>query len=110
MCLSPRCSVPSLSQSEATPGPFAPTPGVSESSWKVGDAQASVISRTEIRGGLRGAWVAQSVKRPALDFSSGHDLAVHEIKPHVRLCTGSLEPAWDSLSPLSLCPSLTLNK
>ena len=29
------------------------------------------------------AWVAQSVKH--LDFSSGHDLSVHEFKSHVRL-------------------------
>ena len=50
---------------------------------------------------LQGAWVAQSVKCPTLDFSSGHDLPVHEIEPCVRLCADSAEPAWDSL-PLSL--------
>ena len=33
----------------------------------------------------KGAWVAQSVKHPTLDFSSGHDLTV------VRL-----SPAWGS--------------
>ena len=27
------------------------------------------------------AWVALSVKHPTLDFGSGHDLTVHEIKP-----------------------------
>ena len=32
----------------------------------------------------RGAWVAQSVKRPTLDFSSGHDLTVRGFEP----CTG----------------------
>ena len=30
--------------------------------------------------------VAQSVRCPTLDFSSGRNLAVHEIDPHVRLC------------------------
>ena len=52
----------------------------------------------------RGVWVAQSVKRPTLDFGSGHDLTVCESEPHVWLCAGSVEPAWDSLA-LSLCPS-----
>ena len=49
---------------------------------------------------------AQSVKCPTLDFSSGHDLTVCEIEPCVGLCTDSMEPVWDSLSP-SLCPSPT---
>ena len=39
-----------------------------------------------------------------LDFSSGHDLTVREIKPCVGLCADSTEPASDSVS-LSLCPS-----
>ena len=56
-------------------------------------------------GLYRDAWVAQSVKRPALDFSSGHDLTVRGFESHVGLCPGSTEPAWDSVSPsLSLCP------
>ena len=50
-------------------------------------------------------WVVQSVERPTLDFSSGHDLAVCDFKPHVGLCADSAEPAWDSVF-LSL--SLTL--
>lgn len=55
-----------------------------------------------------GAWVAQSVKHPTLDFSSGHDFVVHEIKPSIGLCFDSTEPAWDSLSPpLSALPPLT---
>ena len=54
----------------------------------------------------RGTWVAQSVKCPTLDFSSDHDLMVCEFKPHVRLCTGSTEPAWDSLSPSLFAPPL----
>ena len=53
----------------------------------------------------RDAWVAQLVGHPTFDFSSGHDLTVLGIEPHVGLCTGSVEPAWDSpsLSSLSLC-------
>ena len=49
----------------------------------------------------QGTWGAQSVKRPTLGFGSGHDLTVHEFKPHVRLLSvlGSL------LGILSLCPS-----
>ena len=49
-----------------------------------------------------GAWVAQSVKHPILGFGSGHDLKVHEFKPHVGLCTDSVEPAWDLSLPLFL--------
>ena len=52
---------------------------------------------------LQGAWVAQSVKHPTLNFSSAHDLIVMRPSPS----SGSvlrLEPGWDSLS-LSLCPS-----
>ena len=43
--------------------------------------------------------MAQSVKRPTLDFGSGHDLVVCEIEPWVGLSADSVEPAWDSLSP-----------
>ena len=28
-----------------------------------------------------GAWVAESVKHPTLDFGSGHDFTVHGFKP-----------------------------
>ena len=67
------------------------------------------------RSGYGGAWVAQLVKRPTLDFGSGHDLMAHEIEPHVGLCADSEEPAWDSLSlslSLSLCsfPTLSLSQ
>ena len=56
----------------------------------------------------RGTWEVQWVKRLTLDFGSGHDLTVCEIKPHVWLCADSMEPAWDSLCPfLSAPPSLT---
>ena len=55
-------------------------------------------------------WVAPSVKCPTLDFSSGHDLTVGEIEPHVGLFAHSMEPAWDSVSlPLTLCPSCALS-
>ena len=54
-----------------------------------------------------GSWVAQSVKRQTLDFSSGHDLMVCEFEPCIRLCADSMEPAWDSLSlPLPCLLSL----
>ena len=48
--------------------------------------------------------MAQSVKRQTLDFSSGRDLKICGIKPRVELYTDSVEPAWDSLSPLSPLP------
>ena len=47
----------------------------------------------------------------ASDFSSGHDLAVHEFEPESGsvLTAWSLEPASDSLSPtVSAPPQLTL--
>ena len=51
-----------------------------------------------------GTWVAQWVKHPTLDFSSGHDLVVHGIEPNIRLCLESIQPAWDSLSPSLSAP------
>ena len=42
---------------------------------------------------FQGAWVAQLVKHPTLDFSSDHDLTVCEFKPYVGLRTDSMEPA-----------------
>ena len=52
-----------------------------------------------------GTWVAQSVKHLTSDFGSGHDLTIRGIELHVGLCTDSVEPAWDSLSPsLSALP------
>ena len=50
-----------------------------------------------------GAWVAQSVKCPTLDFGSGRDLAVRGFEPRGGFCIDSAESAWDSVS-LSLCP------
>ena len=49
--------------------------------------------------------MAQLVKCLTLDFGSGCDLTVGEIKARIQLCTDSAEPAWDSLLSLSLCPS-----
>ena len=66
---------------------------------------------------VKGAWVAQSVNHPTVDFSSDHDLMVHEFEPRVRLRADSMEPAWDFLSPslsappcYSLCLSFRINK
>ena len=49
--------------------------------------------------------MAQSVKSQTLNFGSGHDLIVGEIKPSIELCAEGMEPAWDSIS-LSLSLSL----
>ena len=56
-----------------------------------------------------GAWVAQLVKRPTVGVGSGYDLTVRGIEPHVGLCTGSTEPARDSLSASPL-PMLTFSQ
>ena len=39
------------------------------------------------------------VRRPSLDFGSGHDLKVCVFEPRLGLCADSVEPAWDFLSP-----------
>ena len=51
-----------------------------------------------IRHHLKGAWVAQSVKPSTVGFSSGHDFTACGFEPHIGLCAGSRELAWDSLS------------
>ena len=56
------------------------------------------------------AWVAQSVKRPTLDFGSGRDLVAHEFEPRIRLGTDSVGPAWDSLPPSPSASCLKINK
>ena len=44
-----------------------------------------------------------------LDLGPGHDLKIHEFKPCIGLCAGSMEPAWDALSPsLSASPPCSL--
>ena len=50
------------------------------------------------RDGVCGTWMAHWVECLILDFGSGHDLTVHEIKAPVRYCADSTESAWDSLS------------
>ena len=58
----------------------------------------------------KGTWVAQLVKYPTLDFSSGHDLTVHEIKLHIRLFAVSTDLASDPLShSLSALPPLAFS-
>ena len=51
-----------------------------------------------------GARVAQSLKRPTLDFSSGHDLTVHEFKLCIGLSAVGAEPALAPLSPSLSAP------
>ena len=61
--------------------------------------------------------MAHLVKCLTLGFGSGHDLTACELEPHTRLYAGSVESAWDSLSPslsdppcwFSLCLSLSLS-
>ena len=50
--------------------------------------------------------MAQSLKHPTLNFGSGHDLMVYKFKPLIGLCTDSVEPALDSLSPSLPAPPL----
>ena len=58
----------------------------------------------------QGAWVAQLVKHPILDFSSGHGLTVGGTEPHVSLHADSSMPSWDSLSPCLCTLSLDQKK
>ena len=54
-------------------------------------------------------WLSQLGIQILISAQSGHDLPVHGIKPCIRHCTDSAEPAWDSLSvPLLLTLSLSL--
>ena len=56
-----------------------------------------------------GTWGAQLVRHLTLDFGSGHDLVVCGFELYIRLCTDSVEAAWDSLPPsLSAPPLLSL--
>ena len=50
-------------------------------------------------------WVTQSFECLALAFSSGHDLTIRDMEPRIGLCTDSMGPAWDSLSPPLSAPS-----
>ena len=51
-----------------------------------------------------GAWVTQSVKCPLLISAQVMISWFREFQPHIGLCADSVEPAWDSLSLLFLCP------
>ena len=54
--------------------------------------------------------MAQLVKHPSLDFSSGHELTVHGINLCIGLYVNGAEPALDSLSPsVSAFPLLMLS-
>ena len=54
---------------------------------------------------LGGAWVAHSVKRLTLGFSSGQDLRVYGIELPVKLCAVCLGFSLSLSLPLSPCPS-----
>ena len=54
-----------------------------------------------------GTWVAQSVKRSTPGFSSGHDLVVCEIKPHIRSVL-TMQSLLDLSVPAPASPSLRL--
>ena len=62
--------------------------------WNKKHFLKSVLIKEE----LQGAWVAQLVKHLTLDFGSGHDFAVLEIKPCFGLCTDSTERLLGILS------------
>ena len=54
---------------------------------------------------MRGAWVAQPVKCPTVDFGSGRGIMVCEFEPRVGFYADGAVPSWDSLSvSLSLPP------
>ena len=44
------------------------------------------IREMQIKTTMRGAWDTQLVKHLTLDFSSGHDLTVRGLEPHMGLC------------------------
>ena len=62
------------------------------------ESQFSLVHKEGLS--FRGAWAAQSVEHPTLDFSSGHDPRVVGSSPTSGSVL-SMEPAWDS-------PSLSL--
>ena len=53
----------------------------------------------------RGAWLAQSVRHPTLDFGSGPDLTVCGFEPCIGFHADGTGPAGDSFS-LALPPPL----
>ena len=54
--------------------------------------------------------MAQLVKRPTLDFGSGHDLMVHEFELHIGLFADSAEPAEGFSPSLSAPPPPPLSE
>ena len=55
--------------------------------------------------------MAHLVKCVTVDLSSGHDLTICGVKPHIRLSAESMETSWDSVSlSLTLPISLTVSK
>ena len=58
------------------------------------------------------AWVAQSVTRPTLDFSSDHNLTVSETEPLTGLCAdrAACLGSFSAPPPLVLILSLSQNK
>ena len=70
-----------------------------------GKTRPEAVRRLLKRNHLGGACVAQSVEHPTLDFSSGRDLTVGEIEPHVGLCLTARVACWGASHSLTLCPS-----
>ena len=67
------------------------------------------LLKTTNSSSSKNTWMAQMVECPTLDFCSGHDLKLHGIKPCVRLCSYSMETAWDSLPLADLSPLLPMH-
>ena len=59
--------------------------------------------------GIRSAWVAQSIKRLTLNFSSGRELRVCKIEPFIGLCADSQSLLGILSLPLLLSLSLSLS-
>ena len=70
--------------------------------------QSSGGKDSQLKMGRRGAWVAQSVKRPTHDFDSGHELTVPETKP--VLIAQSLHTILSLRLSLCYSPALSLSK
>ena len=78
---------------------------------------AGLLKTLTLKYLLWGAWVAQLVKHPTLDFGSGHDLIVHGIESYIGLCTDLMAWAYLGFSlslslpfPASMSLFLALSK
>ena len=60
----------------------------------------------QLKTWVRGAWVAQLVKRPTFDLGLGHDLTVFGFEPQVQLCINGMELVGILSLPLSASPAL----